>query len=60
MLLVENKEPVYSNWEDEVIWDAQNKPKIRQPKILTLDPNGENIILSIPDDVGLSKITRSV
>ncbi|CAH0750822.1 unnamed protein product [Diatraea saccharalis] len=55
---VENEELVYGMWEDEVIWDAENMPKIPKPKILTLDPNDENIILGIPDDVDPSKITR--
>lgn len=32
--------------------------KVPKPKILTLDPNDENIILGIPDDVDPSKITR--
>ncbi|XP_068631569.1 transcription initiation factor TFIID subunit 1 [Battus philenor] len=55
---VENEELVYGTWEDEVIWDAENMPTIPKPKILTLDPNDENIILGIPDDVDPSKITR--
>ncbi|XP_063824981.1 transcription initiation factor TFIID subunit 1 [Ostrinia nubilalis] len=55
---VENEELVYGTWEEEVIWDAECMPKIPKPKILTLDPNDENIILGIPDDVDPSKITR--
>ncbi|XP_049868741.1 transcription initiation factor TFIID subunit 1 isoform X3 [Pectinophora gossypiella] len=55
---VENEELVYGTWEDEVIWDAENMKQIPKPKILTLDPNDENIILGIPDDVDPSKITR--
>ncbi|CAH0723368.1 unnamed protein product, partial [Brenthis ino] len=55
---VENEELVYGTWEEEVIWDAENMPQIPKPKILTLDPNDENIILGIPDDVDPSKITR--
>ncbi|CAB3224233.1 unnamed protein product [Arctia plantaginis] len=55
---VENEELVYGTWEDEVIWDAENMPTVPKPKILTLDPNDENIILGIPDDVDPSKITR--
>ncbi|KAH9633342.1 hypothetical protein HF086_004056 [Spodoptera exigua] len=55
---VENEELVYGTWEDEVIWDAENMPVVPKPKILTLDPNDENIILGIPDDVDPSKITR--
>ncbi|XP_053594523.1 transcription initiation factor TFIID subunit 1 [Microplitis demolitor] len=48
---VENEELVYGLWEDEVIWDAKNMKKIPKPKILTLDPNDENIVLGIPDDI---------
>lgn len=50
---VENEELVYGTWEDEIIWDAQNMEKILYPKILTLDPNDENIIMSLPDDKNL-------
>lgn len=35
-------------------------PAVPKPKILTLDPNDENIILGIPDDVDPSKITRGI
>ncbi|XP_039293213.1 transcription initiation factor TFIID subunit 1 [Nilaparvata lugens] len=52
---VENEELVYGMWEDEVIWDAENMATIPKPKILTLDPNDENIILGIPNDVDPSK-----
>ncbi|XP_033222126.1 transcription initiation factor TFIID subunit 1 isoform X2 [Belonocnema kinseyi] len=48
---VENEELVYGLWEDEIIWDAENMKKIPKPKILTLDPNDENIVLGIPDDI---------
>ncbi|XP_023247191.1 transcription initiation factor TFIID subunit 1 [Copidosoma floridanum] len=48
---VENEELVYGVWEDEIIWDAEHMKKIPKPKILTLDPNDENIILGIPDDI---------
>ncbi|XP_065336082.1 transcription initiation factor TFIID subunit 1 [Cloeon dipterum] len=53
---VENEELVYGNWEDEVIWDSESMPSIPKPKILTLDPNDENIVLGIPEDVDPSKI----
>ncbi|XP_059489774.1 transcription initiation factor TFIID subunit 1 isoform X2 [Neocloeon triangulifer] len=53
---VENEELVYGNWEDEVIWDSESMPIIPKPKILTLDPNDENIVLGIPEDVDPSKI----
>uniref|UniRef100_A0A1Q3F465 Transcription initiation factor TFIID subunit n=1 Tax=Culex tarsalis TaxID=7177 RepID=A0A1Q3F465_CULTA len=56
---VENEELVYSKWEDEVIWDAEAVSKIPKPKVLTLDPNDENIILGIPDDIDPSKIVRN-
>ncbi|KAJ8667283.1 hypothetical protein QAD02_008945 [Eretmocerus hayati] len=48
---VENEELVYGLWEEEIIWDAERMKKIPKPKILTLDPNDENIILGIPDDI---------
>ncbi|RWS29199.1 transcription initiation factor TFIID subunit 1-like protein [Leptotrombidium deliense] len=47
---VENEELVYGLWEDDIIWDAQCMSKIPEPRILTLDPNDENIVLGIPDD----------
>lgn len=56
---VENEELVYSKWEEEVIWDAEAVCKIPKPKVLTLDPNDENIILGIPDDIDPSKIIRN-
>lgn len=55
---VENEELVYSKWEDEVIWDAEAMVKIPKPKVLTLDPNDENIILGIPDDIDPSKVNQ--
>ncbi|XP_033167357.1 transcription initiation factor TFIID subunit 1 isoform X1 [Drosophila mauritiana] len=56
---VENEELIYYKWEDEVIWDAQQVSKVPKPKVLTLDPNDENIILGIPDDIDPSKINKS-
>jgi transcription initiation factor TFIID subunit 1 len=53
---VENEELVYGTWEDEVIWDSESMNTIPKPKILTLDPNDENIVLGIPEDVDPSKI----
>ncbi|XP_071041821.1 transcription initiation factor TFIID subunit 1 isoform X2 [Parasteatoda tepidariorum] len=47
---VENEDLVYAQWENDVIWDSEAMEKIPEPKILTLDPNDENIILAIPDD----------
>lgn len=51
---MENKELVYGTWEDEIIWDAENMEKKYYPKILTLDPSDENIILSLPNDQNLA------
>lgn len=56
---VENEELVYSKWEDEVIWDAEAMLRIPKPKVLTLDPNDENIILGIPDDIDPSKVIKN-
>ncbi|GAB0087540.1 Transcription initiation factor TFIID subunit [Sergentomyia squamirostris] len=56
---VENEELVYSKWEDEVIWDAEEMDKVLKPKVLTLDPNDENIILGIPDDIDPSKVQKN-
>lgn len=56
---VENEELIYSKWEDEVIWDADSMPKVPKPKMLSLDPNDENIILGIPDDIDPSKIVKN-
>lgn len=52
---VENEDLVYGKWEDDVIWDAENMTQIPKPTILTLDPNDENIILGVPDDIDPSK-----
>lgn len=38
-----------------MIWDAENMKNIPKPSILTLDPNDENIILGIPDDIDPTK-----
>lgn len=56
---VENEELIYSKWEEEVIWDAECMTKIPKPKVLSLDPNDENIILGIPDDIDPSKIVKN-
>ncbi|XP_030762639.1 transcription initiation factor TFIID subunit 1 [Sitophilus oryzae] len=52
---VENEDLVYGKWEDDVIWDTESMSNIPKPSILTLDPNDENIILGIPDDIDPSK-----
>jgi len=38
-------------WEDEVIWDSTNMPRKLHPNIVSLDPNDDNIIIAIPDDI---------
>ncbi|XP_012946001.1 LOW QUALITY PROTEIN: transcription initiation factor TFIID subunit 1 [Aplysia californica] len=48
---IENEALVYKNWEDDIIWDAENMDSIPSPKVMTLDPNDENMILEIPDDI---------
>ncbi|GFS23995.1 transcription initiation factor TFIID subunit 1 [Elysia marginata] len=48
---IENEALIYKDWEDDIIWDAEEMDHIPSPKVLTLDPNDENIILEIPDDV---------
>uniref|UniRef100_A0A8C6H5V4 Bromo domain-containing protein n=1 Tax=Mus spicilegus TaxID=10103 RepID=A0A8C6H5V4_MUSSI len=47
---IDNEDLVYGRWEDNIIWDAQNMPRILEPPVLTLDPNDENLILEIPDE----------
>lgn len=56
---IENEELMYSNWEDNVIWDAENMSKIPEPKLLTLDRNDENIILDVPVDIDLHEAERN-
>ena len=53
---VENEELVYGKWEDEVIWDTENMPKKLEPRIVSLDPNDENVIIAIPDDLDPSTL----
>lgn len=52
---MENEDLVYGKWEDDVIWDCEAMTNIPKPSILTLDPNDENIILGVPDDIDPSK-----
>lgn len=47
---IENRDLVYGNWEEDIIWDAENMDHVPSPKILSIDPNDENIILEIPED----------
>lgn len=51
---VENEDLIYGAWENDVIWDPETLPKnIQPPQWLTLDPNDENIIFEVPEDVSL-------
>lgn len=51
MFPAENEELIYGIWENDVIWETENLKRLPEPKILTLDPNDENIVLGIPDDI---------
>ena len=53
---VENEELAYGRWEDEVIWDTDNMPKSLKPKMVSIDPNDDNIILGIPEDIDPSTL----
>ena len=57
---VENEDLVYSRWEDNIIWDPDNMKNIPEPPILTLDPNDENIILGIPEDVDPATLNQGL
>ncbi|CAB3979442.1 transcription initiation factor TFIID subunit 1 isoform X2 [Paramuricea clavata] len=48
---VDNQELIYGRWEDKIIWDSEAMPNIPEPEIMELDPNDENLILGIPEDV---------
>ena len=39
-----------------MIWDSENMPRKLQPKMVSLDPNDDNIILGIPDDIDPSTL----
>ena len=43
-------------WEDEVIWDHENMPVKLQPRMVSMDPNDDNIILGIPEDIDPSTL----
>lgn len=52
---VENEDLVYNAWESEVIWDSDALSPYQRPKLLTLDPNDDNIIFEIPEDTPLNR-----
>ena len=43
-------------WEDEVIWDHEKMPVKLQPRMVSMDPNDDNIILGIPEDIDPSTL----
>ena len=53
---VENEELAYGRWEDDVIWDSENMTKKLKPKMVSLDPNDDNVILGIPEDIDPSTL----
>ncbi|XP_029644075.1 transcription initiation factor TFIID subunit 1 isoform X1 [Octopus sinensis] len=55
---VENEALVYENWEEDIIWDPENMDKIPGPAMLTLDPNDDNIILEVPEDIDPNEQTE--
>ena len=55
---VENEELVYGRWEDEVIWDHEHMPVKIEPKMVTVDPNDDNIILGMPEDIDPSTLPQ--
>lgn len=48
---VENSKLVYEKWEDKIIWDNEAVDTMPKPEVFKLDPNDENLILSLPEDV---------
>lgn len=50
---IENKELLYGRWEDKIIWDTDAVDNVPTPQEFKLDPNDENLILSIPEDVAV-------
>eukprot|EP00057_Strongylocentrotus_purpuratus_P005992 XP_011660466.1 PREDICTED: transcription initiation factor TFIID subunit 1 [Strongylocentrotus purpuratus] len=55
----DNEELVYHRWEDDIIWDHEAMDKIPAPPLLRLDPNDDNIILRIPEDIDPDKMAAS-
>ena len=52
-------------WEDEIIWDTENMPLVRssqplRPKMVSLDPNDDNIFIGVPDDIDPSTLPPDV
>jgi len=49
---------IYGQWENKIIWDTDAVDSVPSPEEFKLDPNDENLILNIPEDVA-SKQTGS-
>ena len=49
---------VLLRWEDEIIWDTENMPREKplRPKMVSLDPNDDNIFIGMPDDIDPSTL----
>ena len=49
---------LFLRWEDEIIWDTENMPKEKplRPKMVSLDPNDDNIFIGMPDDIDPSTL----
>uniref|UniRef100_A0A915MZI7 Transcription initiation factor TFIID subunit 1 histone acetyltransferase domain-containing protein n=1 Tax=Meloidogyne javanica TaxID=6303 RepID=A0A915MZI7_MELJA len=46
----ENYELCNSNWEDDIIWDSSNMPKIPKPKVLSLNYEDDPKMFGMPED----------
>uniref|UniRef100_A0A1I8BD87 Bromo domain-containing protein n=1 Tax=Meloidogyne hapla TaxID=6305 RepID=A0A1I8BD87_MELHA len=46
----ENYELCNSNWEDDIIWDSSNMPKIPKPRVLSLDYEDDPKMFGMPED----------
>ncbi|RDD46850.1 Transcription initiation factor TFIID subunit 1 [Trichoplax sp. H2] len=60
MFPIQNRELVYTRWEDNIIWDTPTYPSISTNPELRLDPNDENILCIpyVPDKGPVSKATQ--
>ena len=49
---------LFLRWEDEIIWDTENMPREKplRPKMVSLDPNDDNIFIGMPDDIDPSTL----
>ncbi|KAF7637197.1 Bromo domain-containing protein [Meloidogyne graminicola] len=47
----ENYELSNLNWEDDIIWDSSNMPKIPKPRVLSLDYEDDPKMFGMPEDV---------